>query len=67
MAFAWRAANFSYLQYSQICAKAVRSALKQEQRLVAQKREEQGLKFAKWANGKQGELTAVAAEVPKSA
>ncbi|ORY06702.1 hypothetical protein K493DRAFT_344350 [Basidiobolus meristosporus CBS 931.73] len=62
MAFAWRAANLSYLQYSQICAKAVRNALKTEQRIVAQKREEQGLKFAKWANGKQGELKSVATE-----
>ncbi|ORX80811.1 hypothetical protein K493DRAFT_292990 [Basidiobolus meristosporus CBS 931.73] len=63
MAFAWRAANVSYLQYSQICARAVRNSLKNEQRLVAQKREEQGLKFAKWANGKQGELNPVVAEV----
>ncbi|KAK9767600.1 hypothetical protein K7432_002486 [Basidiobolus ranarum] len=64
MAFAWRAANVSYVQYSQICAKAVRNALKTEQRLVAQKRDEQGLKYAKWANGKQGELKNVAAETP---
>ncbi|KAK9729188.1 hypothetical protein K7432_000471 [Basidiobolus ranarum] len=66
MAFTWRAANISYLQYSQICAKAVRSALKQEERLVAQKCEEQGLKFSKWVNGKQGDLQPVSSEVPKS-
>ncbi|KAK9712945.1 hypothetical protein K7432_006809 [Basidiobolus ranarum] len=63
MAFAWRAANVSYLQYSQICASAVRNALKSEQRLVAQKREEQGLKFSKWANGKQGDLKPITPEV----
>jgi F-type H+-transporting ATPase subunit epsilon len=30
--------------------------LKEEQRLIAQRREDQGIKFAKWENGKQGEL-----------
>ena len=48
--------TFSYLQYVQICARTVRNALKEEQRLIAQKRDEQGLKYAKWEGGKQGEL-----------
>jgi F-type H+-transporting ATPase subunit epsilon len=46
----------SYLKYTQICARAVRNALKEEQRLIAQRRDEQGIKYAKWENGKQGEL-----------
>ncbi|CAG8762973.1 2341_t:CDS:2, partial [Cetraspora pellucida] len=37
----------------------VRNALKEEQRLIAQRRDEQGLKFAKWESGKQGELKPV--------
>ncbi|CAG8459282.1 7351_t:CDS:2 [Ambispora gerdemannii] len=46
----------SYLQYTQICARAVRNALKEEQRVLAQRRDEQGLKYAKWETGKQGEV-----------
>ncbi|CAG8450009.1 3270_t:CDS:2 [Ambispora leptoticha] len=56
MAFAWKTAGISYLQYAQICARAVRNALKEEQRVIAQRRDEQGLKFAKWEAGKQGEV-----------
>ncbi|GBB90505.1 hypothetical protein RclHR1_01750004 [Rhizophagus clarus] len=56
MAFSWKAAGITYLKYTQICARAVRNALKEEQRLIAQRRDEQGIKFAKWENGKQGEL-----------
>ncbi|CAG8633080.1 16859_t:CDS:2 [Dentiscutata erythropus] len=56
MSFAWKAAGISYLKYTQICARVVRNALKEEQRLIAQRRDEQGLKFAKWESGKQGEL-----------
>ncbi|CAI2194114.1 13488_t:CDS:2, partial [Funneliformis geosporum] len=56
MAFSWKAAGISYLKYTQICARAVRNALKEEQRLIAQRRDEQGIKFAKWESGKQGEL-----------
>ncbi|CAG8471620.1 10031_t:CDS:2 [Funneliformis caledonium] len=48
MAFSWKAAGISYLKYTQICARAVRNALKDEQRLIAQRRDEQGIKFAKW-------------------
>ncbi|KAF9959119.1 hypothetical protein BGZ65_000798 [Modicella reniformis] len=48
--------TFTYLQYAQICARAVRSTLKEEARVVAIRRDEQGLKYAKWEAGKQGEL-----------
>ncbi|KAF9198364.1 Dolichyl-diphosphooligosaccharide-protein glycosyltransferase subunit dad1 [Haplosporangium sp. Z 27] len=46
----------SYLQYAQIAARAVRNSLKEDARAVAVRRDEQGLKFAKWEAGKQGEL-----------
>ncbi|KAI9593530.1 mitochondrial ATP synthase epsilon chain-domain-containing protein [Syncephalis fuscata] len=57
MAFSWKAANISYLQYSIVCARAVRNALKPELRTIAQRRDEQGLKFQKWQGGKAGEST----------
>ncbi|RIA97985.1 mitochondrial ATP synthase epsilon chain-domain-containing protein [Glomus cerebriforme] len=59
MAFTWKSAGITYLKYTQICARAVRNALKEEERLIAQKRDEQGIKFAKWENGKQGDLKLV--------
>ncbi|KAF9431265.1 Dolichyl-diphosphooligosaccharide-protein glycosyltransferase subunit dad1 [Podila epigama] len=46
----------SYLQYAQVCARAVRNSLKEEARVVAVRRDEQGLKYAKWEAGKQGDL-----------
>jgi len=55
MAFSWKTAGITYLKYTQICARAVRNALKEEQRLIAQRRDEQGIKYAKWENGKQGD------------
>ncbi|KAF9359040.1 hypothetical protein BGX26_000291 [Mortierella sp. AD094] len=48
--------TFTYLQYAQVCARAVRNSLKEEARVVAIRRDEQGLKFAKWEAGKQGDL-----------
>ncbi|KAI9227430.1 MAG: mitochondrial ATP synthase epsilon chain-domain-containing protein [Piptocephalis tieghemiana] len=59
MAFAWKSAKISYLQYSQICARAVRSALKEQTRVIAQQRDAQTIKVAKWQNGKSGEFTAL--------
>ncbi|CAG8518172.1 3142_t:CDS:2 [Diversispora eburnea] len=60
MTFAWKAAGMSYLKYTQICARAVRNSLKDDLRLIAQRRDEQGLKFAKWEAGKQGEFVCIA-------
>lgn len=45
----------SYLQYLEFCSRIVRHSLKEPHRSAAIKRGEQGLKYAKWANGKQGE------------
>ncbi|KAF9319466.1 hypothetical protein BG000_003573 [Podila horticola] len=48
--------TFTYLQYAQVCARAVRNSLKEEARIVAVRRDEQGLKYAKWEAGKQGDV-----------
>ncbi|RKP15276.1 mitochondrial ATP synthase epsilon chain-domain-containing protein [Piptocephalis cylindrospora] len=61
MAFSWKTAKITYLQYSQICARAVRSALKEEGRAAAQQRNSQILKVAKWHNGKAGEFNQLGA------
>ncbi|KNE58487.1 hypothetical protein AMAG_04058 [Allomyces macrogynus ATCC 38327] len=55
----WRAAGLTYLQYVNIAARATRQALKADLKVVALRREEQTLKVAKWAQGKQGELKEV--------
>lgn len=46
---------YSYLQYLELCSRIVRSCLKEEFKAAAVKRGEEGLKFAKWSEGKQGE------------
>lgn len=43
-----------YLQYIEMCSRVVRHSLKEPHRALAIKRGEQGLKFAKWNEGKQG-------------
>jgi len=48
----WRVAGMNYLQYSQVAARAVRSALKEEFRVPAKQRSTHTLKTAKWENGK---------------
>ncbi|PHZ08874.1 uncharacterized protein RHIMIDRAFT_67257 [Rhizopus microsporus ATCC 52813] len=48
---AWKAAGITYLQYANICARAVRNALKDEPRAIALRRNQNNLKFAKWENG----------------
>jgi F-type H+-transporting ATPase subunit epsilon len=50
---------FSYLQYVSICSRALRNSLKEEARVIAQRRDENVLKYAKWENGKQGESVSV--------
>ncbi|KAF2836885.1 hypothetical protein M501DRAFT_1006854 [Patellaria atrata CBS 101060] len=61
MAFAWKAAGLTYNRYLAIAARVVRRSLKEEQRLQAERRGESDLRFAKWENGKQGELKNLAA------
>ncbi|KAF9166989.1 hypothetical protein DFQ27_005868 [Actinomortierella ambigua] len=57
MAFYWRP-TYSYLQYAQICARTLRHSLKEDAKAIAIKRDAQGIKFAQWEAGKQGELKA---------
>ncbi|XP_065365814.1 protein stunted isoform X2 [Calliphora vicina] len=52
MTNAWRAAGITYIQYSNICAKVVRQALKSELRVDAAKRSDSHVRFTPWTNGK---------------
>ncbi|KAH6851287.1 Metalloenzyme, LuxS/M16 peptidase-like protein [Chaetomium sp. MPI-CAGE-AT-0009] len=56
MTFAWKAAGITYNRYLAVAARVVRRSLKDDKRLVAERRGQQELRFAKWTNGKQGEL-----------
>lgn len=40
-----------------MCSRILRHSLKEPHRAAAIKRGEQGLKFAKWSEGKQGEVS----------
>ncbi|KEY66454.1 hypothetical protein S40285_03370 [Stachybotrys chlorohalonatus IBT 40285] len=71
MTAAWKAAGMTYNRYLAIAARTVRRSLKEEKRLNAERRGEMDLRFAKWQNGKQGEVknlaTANAAAMAESA
>ncbi|KAK2732318.1 hypothetical protein FQN55_004260 [Onygenales sp. PD_40] len=67
MAFAWKAAGLSYNRYLAIAARAVRRSLKEEARIQAERRGVMDLKFAKWENGKQGEVKNLAGAVEAAA
>ncbi|EHY54836.1 hypothetical protein HRR83_009519 [Exophiala dermatitidis] len=56
MAFAWKAAGLTYNRYLAIAARVVRRSLKEGPRLQAERRGEMDLRFAKWQNGKQGDV-----------
>lgn len=56
MTFAWKAAGLTYNRYLAVAGRVVRRSLKDDKRLAAERRGEQELRFAKWTNGKQGEL-----------
>ncbi|KAH8878985.1 hypothetical protein GQ53DRAFT_589978, partial [Thozetella sp. PMI_491] len=56
MTFAWKAAGITYNRYLAVASRVVRRSLKEESRLVAERRGESDLRFAKWSNGKQGEV-----------
>ncbi|CDS05474.1 hypothetical protein LRAMOSA08002 [Lichtheimia ramosa] len=57
---AWKSAGLSYLQYANICARALRNSLKNDLRVAAQARNQNNLKFAKWESGVQSEQKFVA-------
>ncbi|KAK7030421.1 hypothetical protein VNI00_014165 [Paramarasmius palmivorus] len=50
----WRSV-FTFNKYSQITANAVRSSLKESQRLAAEKRGLTALRYQQWQDGKGGE------------
>ncbi|KAK4894895.1 hypothetical protein LTR27_007017 [Elasticomyces elasticus] len=50
----------SYNRYLAVAARVVRRSLKDDKRLVAERRGEMDLKFAKWEGGKQGENKSLA-------
>ncbi|CAI6328742.1 unnamed protein product [Periconia digitata] len=56
MAFAWKASGISYNRYISVASRVVRRSLKEDKRIAAEKRGESDLRFAKWENGKQGEV-----------
>ncbi|KAL2891163.1 pH-responsive protein 1 [Ceratocystis lukuohia] len=59
MVFAWKAAGISYNRYLAVAARALRRSLKEDKRIVAERRAESDLKFSAWTNGKAGEAKAV--------
>ncbi|RKP33543.1 hypothetical protein BJ085DRAFT_34712, partial [Dimargaris cristalligena] len=51
MAFAWKSANISYLQYSQICAAALRNVVKADLKIAVSKRQSNPFKVSEWKAG----------------
>ncbi|KAH0292268.1 mitochondrial ATP synthase epsilon chain domain-containing protein [Aureobasidium namibiae CBS 147.97] len=66
MVAAWKAAGLSYNRYLAVAARVVRRSLKEDKRLAAERRGEMDLRFAKWENGKQGEVKNLAAAVTEA-
>ncbi|EDR06564.1 uncharacterized protein LACBIDRAFT_300113 [Laccaria bicolor S238N-H82] len=58
---AWRTL-FTYNKFASITARAVRSSLKEEERLLAEKRGLTSVRYQKWANGVGGVQTLVKEE-----
>ncbi|KAH8677708.1 mitochondrial ATP synthase epsilon chain-domain-containing protein [Xylariales sp. PMI_506] len=56
MVFAWKAAGLSYNRYLAVASRVVRRSLKEDKRIAAERRGESELRFAKWSNGKQGDV-----------
>ncbi|KAG9257464.1 uncharacterized protein J7T54_005018 [Emericellopsis cladophorae] len=62
MSAAWKAAGLTYNRYLAIAARTIRRSLKEDKRIIAERRGESELKFAKWQNGKASEMKNVASE-----
>ncbi|KAL6919089.1 hypothetical protein ACHAPO_004205 [Fusarium lateritium] len=56
MPAAWRAAGLTYNRYLAVAARVVRRSLKDDKRIIAERRGEMDLRVSKWQNGKQGEM-----------
>ncbi|KAF8163784.1 mitochondrial ATP synthase epsilon chain-domain-containing protein [Crassisporium funariophilum] len=61
---AWRT-MFTYNKYAQITARALRVSLKEEERVLAEKRGLSALKYQKWENGVGGQQVLLKEEVEK--
>ncbi|KAF2746726.1 mitochondrial ATP synthase epsilon chain domain-containing protein, partial [Sporormia fimetaria CBS 119925] len=55
MTAAWKAAGLTYNRYIAVASRVVRRSLKEDKRILAEKRGESELRMAKWENGKQGD------------
>ncbi|KAH8177971.1 mitochondrial ATP synthase epsilon chain domain-containing protein [Sarocladium implicatum] len=55
MTAAWKAAGLTYNRFLAISARTIRRSLKEDKRILAERRGEMELRFARWENGKQGE------------
>ncbi|CEJ61188.1 Putative Mitochondrial ATP synthase epsilon chain domain-containing protein [Penicillium brasilianum] len=60
MTATWKAAGLTYNRYLAIAARTVRRSLKETPRLNAERRGQMDLRFAKWENGKQGDVRSLA-------
>ncbi|KAJ5591478.1 uncharacterized protein N7459_001847 [Penicillium hispanicum] len=60
MTAAWKAAGLTYNRYLAIAARTVRRSLKETPRLNAERRGLMDLRFAKWEDGKQGDVRSLA-------
>ncbi|PHH75861.1 hypothetical protein CDD82_4235 [Ophiocordyceps australis] len=56
MPAAWKTAGLTYNRYLAIAARTVRRSLKEDKRVAAERRGDMDLRFAKWQNGKQGDV-----------
>ncbi|KAK9478962.1 mitochondrial ATP synthase epsilon chain-domain-containing protein [Lipomyces japonicus] len=54
----WKEAGLTYNRYTAIAARAARRALKEDKRIIAEKRENNEIRGALWTDGKQGEYKA---------
>ncbi|KAL6855195.1 hypothetical protein ACO1O0_006333 [Amphichorda felina] len=55
MPAAWKSAGLTYNRYLAIAARTIRRSLKEDKRIIAERRGETELRFAKWENGKASE------------
>ncbi|KAK9458569.1 mitochondrial ATP synthase epsilon chain-domain-containing protein [Lipomyces oligophaga] len=49
----WKEAGLTYNRYAAVAARATRRALKEDKRIIAERRETLEIRAAKWADGKQ--------------
>ncbi|RKF56340.1 hypothetical protein GcC1_197029 [Golovinomyces cichoracearum] len=60
MVLASKASGITYNKYLSLAAQAVRRCLKDDKRIIAEKRGEMNLRFAIWKDGRQGKVMNIA-------